>query len=56
MQTRKHPRTMQEAFGPYTSRDLLEKHEPHFDWQDALVMAGCTLTAVASAVILCFWG
>jgi hypothetical protein len=25
MQTRKYPRTMQEAFGPYTSRDLHEK-------------------------------
>lgn len=27
MQTRKYPRTMQEAFGPYCSRDLLEPEE-----------------------------
>jgi len=24
MQTRKYPRTLQEAFGPYTSRDITE--------------------------------
>ena len=28
MNTRKFPRTMQEAFGPYTSRDIQERHEP----------------------------
>lgn len=31
MQTRKYPRTMQEAFGPYTSRDLCEPRE-EFKW------------------------
>lgn len=29
MNTRKHPRTLQEAFGPYTSRDFAE---PKFRW------------------------
>lgn len=29
MNARRHPRTMSEAFGPYTSRDLQPMPEPH---------------------------
>lgn len=54
MQTRKHPRTMQEAFGPYTSFDIADT--PLFDWQDALVVVGCCVTVIAVAVILFIWG
>lgn len=48
MQTRKYPRTLQEAFGPHTSRDVQEPVTP-FDRSDAIVMAGCAL-AVAVTV------
>jgi len=43
MQTRKHPRTLVEAFGPYTSTKI---HEPprRLDWQDRLVIAASVLT------------
>jgi hypothetical protein len=39
--TRKYPRTLQEAFGPYTSREI---HEPLSD-----VLAVCIPLAVALA-------
>ena len=35
MQTRKYPRTLQEAFGPYTSRDFVEpvpRSQQVFTW------------------------
>ena len=40
--TRKYPRTLQEAFGPYTSREIHEPHEPLSD-----VLAVCIPLAVA---------
>lgn len=53
MQTRKHPRTLQEAFGPYTSHQLHEPVRP-MDWQDRVVIAGCII-AVVAAVLIGFW-
>lgn len=55
MQTRKYPRTMQEAFGPYTDNQLFEP-AAGFDWQDKVVLAGCAVAAVALALILIVWG
>lgn len=43
----RHARTLQEAFGPYTSRDICEPHEPMAK-SDALVLWAC---AVALAVV-----
>lgn len=40
MQTRRYPRTMQEAFGPYTSGELCEPPR-QMDWQDKVVLVGC---------------
>ena len=47
MNTRKYPRTLQEAFGPYTSRQIDEPVRP-FDRADKIVMFGA---AVAFAVL-----
>lgn len=53
LQTRKHPRTMQEAFGPYTSAPLEEPSDP-WDWQDAVVICGCAAAAVIVVVLQLF--
>lgn len=48
MQTRKYPRTMQEAFGPYTDHEIVE---PVYDRPDAIVLWVCTLAAAVLAVL-----
>lgn len=52
MNTRKYPRTMQEAFGPYASRHLEPMRQPPMDWQDRVVLAGCAVAAVAVAALM----
>ena len=47
--TRKYPRTLNEAFGPYS--DGIEPIERGFDWQDVVVMVGCLAAAVALLII-----
>ena len=53
--TRKHPRTMQEAFGPYTSCTL---HEPadQFDGKDFIYTVTILGLALASAIVFSLWG
>lgn len=46
MNTRKYPRTMREAFGPYTSNELQEPKSPH-DWQDTVVYVGSAIAFLA---------
>lgn len=53
MQTRKYPRTMQEAFGPYTDNQLFEAKR-RIDREDRIVLWGCAIGAVALAFILVF--
>ena len=50
MNTRKYPRTMSEAFGPYTSTVI---HEPpsKADWQDVVVIVASVVTALAALAI-----
>lgn len=50
--TKSHPRTMKEAFGPYTDNNLqpLGKPQP-MDWQDKVVIAGCIIVAVMFAAL-----
>jgi hypothetical protein len=50
MNTRRYPRTLTEAFGPYTSRDFIE-NDPMPD-ADRIVIAACAIGAVALVVIL----
>lgn len=45
--TRKHPRTLQEAFGPYTSREIVNPT----DRADRIVVVGC-LAAVAFLALI----
>lgn len=45
MNTRKYPRTLSEAFGPYTSTKIEEAGMP-LDKADAIVICGCALAAV----------
>lgn len=55
MQTRKYPRTLQEAFGPYTDSRIEEPKES-FDREDKLVMKWCAVIVIALAVIFSVWG
>jgi hypothetical protein len=55
MNPRRHPRTMQEAFGPYTTRDLHDKPTP-MHRADKIVLRASIVAAVALFVILSIWG
>ena len=50
----RYPRTMKEAFGPYTSSKIEEAGMP-FDKADAIVICGSAIAAVA-IVVLCLFG
>lgn len=49
MQTRKYPRTMQEAFGPYTDNQIHERNE--FRWTPIRVALSLTYLAALVAVV-----
>ena len=49
--TRRYPRTMQEAFGPYTSRGL-HLPRPPYDAADRIVVAACLLAVAAVGVLV----
>jgi len=44
MQTRKHPRTLNEAFGPYTSKHFIDDPMPK---ADKIVIAVCCVGVLA---------
>lgn len=48
--TRKHPRSMQEAFGPYTSDELHEEHEPGLGMATRLTYAIAAVGFIILAV------
>ena len=50
MNPRKHPRTLNEAFGPYCGSHITEDRK--FDHQDIIVMVASILCALAVAVIV----
>lgn len=51
--TRTYPRTMQQAFGPYTSRSIDENYTPMHP-HDKTVLWGCLLAAIALIIIELF--
>lgn len=51
MNSRKYPRTLQEAFGPYTSRDLVEPKRP-LDWQDRVILGSSAVAAIVFVVFI----
>jgi hypothetical protein len=50
MQTRKFPRTLEQAFGPYTSKDFTDPQDP-MPMADLVVLGTC----LASAAIVCIF-
>lgn len=49
---RRHPRTMQEAFGPYTSNQLEPMSAQRRDIDDAMVVTACI---IGFALLLLFY-
>lgn len=45
MNTRKYPRTLEQAFGPYARGPIEEPKRP-FDWQDRLVLSVSVIALV----------
>ncbi len=54
MDTRKYPRTMQEAFGPHTNYNLVIDSDP-LNLSDLAILAACVLCAFGLAVTLYSW-
>lgn len=48
--TRRHPRSLNEAFGPHTSHIITEPQE-HSDWDGVVIILGC----IAAVAIVYFW-
>jgi hypothetical protein len=48
MNTRKYPRTLNEAFGPYSSGPISEPEQP-MDWQDVVVLVASIVTILVVA-------
>lgn len=53
MNTRKYPRTLNEAFGPYAGSKIEEAGMP-FDKADAIVIWGCVIAAAVSVGLYLF--
>ena len=51
MNTRRHPRTLEEAFGPYTSKEFAEPEDP-MPAADVIVVAACAIGALALLAML----
>jgi len=54
MTTRKFPRTMNEAFGPYANGPIEDPIRP-MDWQDIVVISGC-IFCIVSFIGMMLWG
>lgn len=52
--TRKHPRTLNEAFGPHTSTKITET-DPPYDWQDRVIIAAGAV-AIVGLIVIAVWG
>ena len=55
MNTRKFPRTMQQAFGPHTDHRIYEPVEP-MHRHDKIVTSACGLALVALLAAIFIWG
>ena len=53
---RRYPRTLQEAFGPYTSRDVLPMRDPRTSRADRVLGALlATVIGITGAALLAHW-
>ncbi len=50
--TKRHPRTLEEAFGPYARGPIIESY-PEMDKADKIVIGGCIAVGIAFVVLLC---
>lgn len=55
MNTRKFPRTMQEAFGPYTDHRIYEPVQP-MHRNDKIVTTACAVALACLLASLFIWG
>lgn len=55
MNTRKYPRTLNEAFGPYACGPIQEPHQP-MEKSDTIVLVASIIAAVAFVAIGAIWG
>jgi hypothetical protein len=55
MQTRKYPRTLQEAFGPYTSREIHEPVAPMHK-ADRITVWASAVALVSFLAVMVVWG
>lgn len=53
---RRAPRSMQEAFGPYTDGTLHEQRPAPWHKSDTIVTLACSVAVVALIAILAVWG
>jgi hypothetical protein len=53
--TRRYPRTLEEAFGPYAGRNVHEPR-PEMDKQDRIVIWATAVSLVSFLFILFIWG
>jgi hypothetical protein len=51
MNNGKYPRTLNEAFGPYTSNKIEEPTRP-YDWQDEVVLSASIICFAALIVLM----
>lgn len=49
--TKRHPRTLEEAFGPYARGAISEPYTP-MDREDKIVIGGCAIVGVVFLVLL----
>jgi hypothetical protein len=54
MNTRKYPRTMQEAFGPYTDNQIAE--DESMETADKVVVIACAVAFVYCMALIYFYG
>jgi hypothetical protein len=50
--TKRHPRTLNEAFGPYAGGPISEPYAP-MDKADKIVIGGCIAVGIAFVALLC---
>lgn len=53
--TRRYPRTLNEAFGPYHHLAPLETEYMPLHKHDKIVICGCVIAAIALAVVFRVW-
>ena len=49
--TRKYPRTLEQAFGPYARGPIQEQYDP-MPTADRIVVAGCCICGIAVLVVV----